>query len=203
MEISSLQKTPFLFQANIICQPFFSLFSFIIPPPCIYVLSANGVHENPLNSYPPPPFPLLPTPTYFLNIRRYESAQGFGHFPSGNIISIQNRFKNTFLIRDYHSVGSALLVRSPRQTDGCPHLGARSDIHKAANTDSTCCPRMLTAYQHTLCSGERKPVFSIKHSLSSAGYSALHISANSISVFLHPLPMFLLFVKLSSICSGI
>lgn len=76
-------------------------------------------------------------------------------------------------------------------------------MHKAANANSTYRPQMLTAYQCTLCSWERKLMFSIQHSLSSAGYSSLHISANNILVFLHPLPPFLIFVELTSICSGI
>lgn len=51
-------------------------------------------------------------------------------------------------------------------------------------------------------SREGKPTFPTKHGLSSAGRGSLHISANDIAAFLHPLPGFLLFVKLSSICSG-
>lgn len=58
------------------------------------------------------------------------------------------------------STDSALLARSPRQMERCPHPGAWPGNPKAANTDSPSCPRMLTAFsgRKTNVSNKARPL---------------------------------------------
>lgn len=200
METCFSEKVIFLFPATIICQPSFPLFSTIIPPLSLKAplpMAFIKILLLPLFSLSNPPH----TDIFLFTCEHMKQPNDLAA-SHGEAASISSPDLGIHIFNpSFCQQHVPCLV--PQAHGQVPTPGAGSDGQEAASANPTHCPWMFPAYQHRLCSWERKPAFSINHSLSSAGYSSLHVSANNISVFLHPLPMFLLFVKLSSICSGI